>query len=132
MVNPKELRIGNWIEVKRYENRNRRIEEIGSGLAYLCPTEFKDGSVESYIDIHPIPLTHKILLKIGFRYDTASEQYIKMHTGVSQGSQKVISLENDYDSEYFRFTLFDIPINSVHQLQNLFFALTGEELEIKL
>jgi len=73
----------------------------------------------------PIPLTEEWLLKLGFEYDTITY------------SKEFLTLAK---SE--RLTGYHVFINSlvnrlsnnvvyVHQLQNLYFALTGEELTIK-
>ena len=58
-------------------------------------------------DLHSIPLTEEWLLRFGF-----------------ESKNPVLFTNSDGDSFY----LDDTKIKHVHQLQNLYFALTGEEL----
>jgi hypothetical protein len=80
-------------------------------------------------NIKPIPLTEEWLFKFGFQIDELErdEYYIYeadhlvcLYKGINGGYQRTI---NDYDD--------GIELNNVHQLQNLYFALTGEELKQK-
>jgi hypothetical protein len=72
----------------------------------------------NYLDIKPIPLTEEWLLKFGFEDDNA---FFKNR----------ITLYKQ-DGIFWCDLLWDcIDVNYVHQLQNLYYALTGEELTIK-
>ena len=140
MIDPKELRIGNYIDCA---NQNRIIEQIGGRLIALLPNSESIICVSQDTALNPIPLTNEILLKTGFQYNETDEEYtigsigfeaseedVDRHFSLADGG-KIFELwsENKKDFEcYFS----NIPIKSVHQLQNLYFALTGEELEIKL
>jgi hypothetical protein len=90
----------------------------------------------------PIPLTEDILLKCGFeKVEFASEQ-----TGY--GTEYHLTVDVDINLNYaedFSLSMYGnsnqcgnevIPflgsINTVHGLQNLYFALTGEELNVEL
>lgn len=73
----------------------------------------------------PIPLTEEILLKCGF--EKAGIYYCM---GGNEDGGIVLKLN---DSMYYPIiTSFGIPIKYLHQLQNLHFALTGKELEVKI
>jgi hypothetical protein len=82
------------------------------------------GPIQSF---QPIHLTEEWLLKFGFDKKVGSQTtYFKksyfpffLHTKAGKWS---LSYNNEYD---------DGEIKHVHQLQNLYFALTGEELTIK-
>ena len=67
----------------------------------------------------PIPLTEEWLVKFGFKTDNNVEFYC----------------ESGYDWALnfgeLEFRALNIVIKNVHQLQNLYFTLTGEELTIK-
>ena len=73
-------------------------------------------------EITPIPLTEEWLLKFGFAKD-----------------EQTLDLFGNYDSWierngmelYLKSETMQKKIEYVHQLQNLYFALTGNELEIK-
>lgn len=74
--------------------------------------------------LHPIPLTPEILEKAGFYH---SENWQK-----TWWFNKSISINFHNDKLYYNDMQRAIELQSVHQLQNLYFALTGEELEINL
>lgn len=132
MINYKELRIGNWIRQSKRNNGIDCIEEdlqvknINSkGLNIAsneCPIYYEWQWFES------IPLTGEILEKCGF-------EKVKNGLGlrcVNQGNESTInSLFNGYPItlEVYgsRTPLWNIKY--LHQLQNLYFALTGKELE---
>lgn len=106
----KELRIGNWVK--------------GSFGNYL------QVDADSFMRMHvngednPIPLTEEILLKAGFekRQDTMWTIYNKSW----------ISLYKMMGGKYYEVEDTYTSLKYVHSLQNLYFALTGEELEIDL
>jgi len=66
----------------------------------------------------PIPITEEWLLKAGFEKDETDWWYID-DFGVKR-----------YDNDCFVFYTLNTIIKFLHQLQNLYFALTGEELTI--
>ena len=106
-----ELRIGNWF------------------IQYDEPEEF-DGDFYHLSDIKFIPLTEEWLLKFGFIKKIDAYFYNDYCIeDIHNGETWVIS-EFDYIRD--EFTAIGRGINYVHQLQNLYFALTGEELKIKI
>lgn len=125
MINPKELRTGNL--VKR-EDQIRVVDQIGNGLITLNPIEGITLDVCQDSELNPIPLTHEILEKAGFSYHhtnpTVSEWFIHDNPNMLGA---IVFEDDKYVYEGYKH-----EIKSVHQLQNLFHALTGEELEIKL
>lgn len=76
-----------------------------------------------------IPLTEEWLLKFGFEeYEFEDEifGYVLNDFGYVNEFQFMIRIFIDFEG-----ILIQKPIKFVHQLQNLYFALTGEELTIK-
>jgi hypothetical protein len=116
----KELRIGNWVLNDRVKNTVISINENAVGLLTLQGNHIS-GRIEL---IQPIPLTEEWLLKFGFDgYDKAINDNlitIKGETALIWGE-----LGSTYSHA------FHAPCKYVHQLQNLYYALTGTELEIK-
>ena len=123
-----ELRIGNYATEK-----GRTVEIVGMfGDKVHC--KYADGFIGSMLlkYIEPIPLTEEILLKCGFVKHNllgysehfSYQKYIKGET---------ITLNALYNSD-FSILLHSVArkIDSLHRLQNIIFALTGEELEINL
>jgi hypothetical protein len=114
-----ELRIGNWVN-STYLGKYVRID--GNDL---------DGhDYDSEIGLAPIPLTPEILEKAGFKWDANLQQYLndKDTAGILINVDKGTG-SNFYVEFYYSF----LHIKHLHQLlQNLYFALTGDELEINL
>lgn len=91
-------------------------------LSFEYYISFKDSSYCDLEDLQPIPLTEQWLLKFGFESSRC-----KFWWNLGK-----FLLKNR--NTYFGFIGSEIiaKIEYVHQLQNLYFALTGEELEISL
>lgn len=117
----KELRIGNYI-FDEYRN-----VIVASGTHTNCIwTDDKYKYLGLPIDkSNPIPLSKEWLLKMGFSIEfkhTVTEytlNHIKIFCPTKTGSFYI---------QIFATILY---IKSVHQLQNLYFALTNEELKLK-
>jgi len=115
-----ELRIGNWVD----------IEAIDIQVECL-PIDY------NYSHLHPIPLTEEWLVKFGF--DTDGVTFDKQVPFVFHYGYR-FSLYNtgnavDFNRSGWAVRVFQSKqtieigrIQYVHQLQNLYFALTGEEL----
>jgi len=110
----KELRIGNFINY------------LGSGEVQIKDAKALFNSMEQFNYPHPkvspIPLTEEWLIKFGFvKHKDRFEYKIKEFR---------ICLNSDSNEYVFPdWDVFDyLQIKYVHQLQNLYFALTGEEL----
>jgi hypothetical protein len=116
-MNVIELRVGNWI----HDN----VESYPLTKYHLIDLLTDDN--EHYAN--PIPLTDEWLIKFGVTDDKyikgwskIGDFYIsKIKSGYELGS---------YDSEY-DIGEHKTEVKYVHQLQNLYFCLTGEELTIK-
>lgn len=126
-----ELRIGNLIQYKTVKNP---VEVIG--------TDFETNYVKikgsfALIDytFEPIPITKEWLLRLGFTESESIWKGKKNILGIQISNNETLDYEK---AEFFIaginghkvVTLWNSP-KYVHQLQNLYFALTGEELEIK-
>lgn len=114
-MNANELRIGNYVNLK-----DKGLYKIDRGYDL---EKIEDWEGTDYCT--PIPLTEDWLLKFGF--DKGSDII---------GDCFYIELKNNDDFvihiEDYNMFLFDdnLEIKHVHQLQNLYFALTQKELTI--
>lgn len=115
MVDLKELRIGNYLNI------DGLAAPIGPG--WFC-------SGHTLPKHEPIPLTPEWLEKLGLTFDPDDrEKLIRLPGSPIDGlycfdGEKATA----YDKYYYKF----MPdIRAVHQFQNLYFAITGKELEIK-
>jgi hypothetical protein len=127
-----ELRIGNWY----YTNDGKPEQIDGHGIS-----QFQDGEVLGQVNdfIKPIPLTEEWLLKFGFEKYPYLDKYklIEKKGFIKKESSYMVLCYflNGYgfctnhgeDMQSFG----NLSIEYVHQLQNLYFALTGQELEKK-
>jgi len=114
-----ELRIGNLVVENEHAcnsvvDRVKFISGIGGDVS------FKDGSTQNYIAISPIPLTEDWLLK--FRFDKALNGWWDESENFSV-SNNLLAFRLGVD--------FLTELKHVHQLQNLYYALTNKELTIK-
>ena len=123
-----DLRIGNWVNIFLNDVDYNTIQIKVDDLYYIIQ---KNGVYE------PIPLTEEWLTKFGFKYINTESSYLTyaepshnyyLQMDVRKSDNKWIILDNTM-SELIAFAMVDIIY--VHQLQNLYFALTGEELIIK-
>ena len=107
-----ELRIANWF------------------IQYDEPEQF-DGDFYHLSDIKFIPLTREWLFKFGFKlvFAGSGDGYLYSF-GEKCNTMELIN--RGYGFKYNTFNSCEIEIKYVHQLQNLYFALTGEELKIQL
>jgi hypothetical protein len=130
-----ELRIGNLVDLG---NRIAKIIEIGHLSCVVADLEETQDTIEDYERTKPIILTEEWLYKFGFKdIDKGDNDYITytdsnhdyyLQLDVRKRDGKYSILDNSFD-DLRDFSMVDIVY--VHQLQNLYFALTGEELTIK-
>lgn len=143
-----ELRIGNLVYVGYSGtiecilgviDENAKLTFLGStyhGLLFKYPEPVGNKVIELN-SCEPIPLTEDWLVKFwfekkvnnGHRYDPFywSNAQIDLHQTL-EGDLFIGCSENEY---YDCVPYNDHQIKYVHQLQNLYFALTGQELTIK-
>ena len=125
MIKANELRIGNYVYY------GERIKQVSGYIAFYNQyphpmINFKENSGQYGIHtIDAIPLTIENIKKLGFiedKYGFLSPQ--------SKGQK--LRLKNDMFNEcrfYFILNVnWIVDIKSIHELQNLFFSLCGEEL----
>ncbi len=106
-MKPEELRIGNWLQdfylKKPYQVTANGISSFEKVV--------KDGRYQATAWL-AIPLTEEWVIKLNL----IDKNFKTLFYWTKEGW-------------YFKFYEGDIKIEYVHQLQNLYFALTGEELE---
>lgn len=126
-MNAREFRIGNY--VGQDINSWSKIVAI---LPNKIIADFKGlgGMMETHLPAEqmlPIPLTEEWLVKFGFKKVIDDARYNEWLVGK-------LCIEFDEKGCYFtggECVYYSCNIKYIHQLQNLYFALTGEELTIK-
>ena len=128
---PNELRLGNYVQfdndtfTDRFEKAGVNVFKVNLISEGLVKIDIGFGAAQRFEiepvfspqleDLKPIPLTEEWLLKFGFR---ESNKYLFKYK---------LGLKKRGDNYFYD----NISIKHVHQLQNLYFALTGEELTLK-
>ena len=124
MIQANELRIGNLVNSKNdgiisITNISEKSVAVSEAHCYNhIPVEF----------ISPIPLTEEWLLKLGFKK--------RKNRHLFHWENKIVISEykDEFENFFYPKTGYDIrfsnEIKYVHQLQNLYFALTGAELTV--
>lgn len=110
-----ELRSGNWITFLDYPIKVGPKEIVGL-------SQIEAGGIHSD-EMEPIPLTPEILEMAGFEVPDGYNDTVLYKDGI---------MIDFHLGEYKLRENNRIKLKYLHQLQNLYFALTGEELEIKL
>lgn len=111
MIQPNELRIGNWVKFSEYEHYSQ--------LTIVRGTLAKSAD--------PIPLTEELIEKQG--WEKVGYYYTDKNGLEIYETNDGWHLHIDDDKCQ---TTIAILINSVHELQNAYFVATKKELEIKL
>ena len=117
-----ELRIGNWIVDEKAPNTPEQVD-----LRLLKVVQEVDGKYGDYERMQPIPLNEEWMGKLGFSHTDENDDW-QHGTTLSWNKQGQVCL---HEVAQERWALVAIDVKYVHQLQNLYFALTGEELEVK-
>ena len=115
-MNIKEFRIGNLLQ----ENNTKEIIEV---LKLSKDELFLSGNFKREWQAEPIPLTEEWLLKFGFKSDPYNDQYYLDD----------FKIECDKTKGFLDLWVVNcrVDLKTVHQLQNIYFALTGKELKVK-
>jgi len=119
MISAAELRIGNYVASDHFKDRDVivKVRLIGQEQAIV---EHPNGLTEPMLyqgEMRGVKLTEDILLKCGFK-----------PYGNGKWHHDSISL---HEADFIFNSKID-RVKYVHQLQNLFYELTVEELEVKL
>ena len=131
MIQANELRIGNWVQLK---------SDISGQLKNIqVDSEWFMSEADQRLS-EPIPLTPEILEKCGFvvvksgwykkNYFTDCNEAVEemqISYNIFTGRCGIGDADNDWGTAMLGKTF-----TSLHQLQNLYFALTGTELIINL
>lgn len=117
MINPQDLRIGNYLMLENGEFLKVNYETIRCLVVLQDKPNYKS-----------IPLTEEILFKCGFTNigNNYEKEWLLIHTHLPTGEFHF--LLNEPNTGKYKIT----NLKHLHQLQNLYYCLTGKELEVKL
>jgi hypothetical protein len=115
MIDAKELRIGNYIYINRAHGKGQKQKKVKQvNIHYLKELDFCE---KKYIE--PIPLMEEWLIKFGFVWNE-NGYFEKNHFKITDEMQFLFFNLGDWFKK----------INYVHELQNLYFSLTNQELTL--
>lgn len=121
----RELRIGNLVDL------------YGS-IATIQRSDFgHNNSGIAIVSGKPISLTKEWFIKLGFKeLNNAYSYYINKDLYLVLNNNEFFMVSKEYEDNEHPFlyhpeVAHKLNIKHIHQLQNLYFALTGEELTIK-
>ena len=135
-MKPQDLRIGNYVY---YEHTTHIVDGIYENKVYswwvkngepVIEYEMKDigGAMvkNPYRDVisqyEPIPLTEEWLIKLGFEKNITTDLYPTFSYDILNVNDGIVYVLNYGFVNHIKY---------VHQVQNLYFTLTGEELKLK-
>lgn len=127
-LKPQDLRIGNYIN---YEQTTHVVAELHNDkLIHHWLNHPSDGYVTKYNQILSIPLTRMELERLGFEEN--EELIIDQKAYLDDSNFFVESVGDDYWLSEFvnksKITRY-VKIDFVHELQNMYYYLTKEELK---
>mgnify|MGYP003670777804 CR=1 FL=1 len=139
----KELRIGNLVHYNANQKEVGTITGMQSAVSKQCYI-YLNNRINSVLDleeIKPIPLTDEWLFKFGF---IKMKNYRTKQLGHSKydwfkDNTQFFSIEKHHSGDFnegetfyptFTFNNCSFALQYVHQLQNLYFSLTKDELKI--
>jgi hypothetical protein len=143
MIKASELRVGNWIHAHPNNKDYYKLKHFNEGIGFM-----EDESMLFFADAVGIPLTTELLEKCGFEKSLSEDVQERTIYGIQVANNTSLYFDphkdwmrNDYEVEWylshewnnnhFKNDFLAKP-KHLHQLQNLYFALTGEELQISL
>jgi hypothetical protein len=112
----RELRVGVWAKESKFSSRRNTDQPFQVTVQDIVYSQF----------LEPIPLTVEWLERFGFRQEVSTWRGVWM-----LDRTMMVRREPEDDSYYMAPFYPQGKCKYVHQLQNLFQALTGEELIIK-
>jgi len=136
MIQAHELRINNWVTHRHFPYDFFSIRSLSKDRVHMINIVDKDGYAIDYelSDLHPIELSPDILKKLGFERNRNGEPSIEIND-IASHLELMAGVDHYYYPSFTQTpqgdeerTVYFNRINSVHQLQNLYYALTGQEI----
>lgn len=138
IIELKELRIGNILSYKGNYVHVTLIsidadDEYEDTIGF-CPMGTRSGEKADWNraladGLDRVPVTPEILEKCGFDHRHERKNADPQIEFLYEAKVQIMEI---WDCQDWEHSCVDIPCKYLHQLQNLFYCLTGQELEIKL
>ena len=137
----KDYRIGNWVEcfgvrqIIAIEEKKIKLDKEKTSKGVTSSINFEWCPISS-TSLNPIPLTKQVLVDCGFEkhfYENSDLFFLRINT-LTHGNISAYSNQKGFFIDLGTTTGYHFGttnVKNLHQLQNLYFALTGQELEYK-
>ena len=126
-VKAQDLRLGNWFNYYGGKHKGYiiavKLNTLSDNSDVAITIEGGGYTKTDVKDLSPIPLTEDILLRLGFEQDENKNRWIKV-----ANNHEELEIYSDWEDDKCIYER--VFIYSVHELQNLFYALTGQELTL--
>lgn len=136
-IKANELRIGNVLRAKQeigwYPSGIIKVEAITNDGVNLSQG---DSAVYEWDNLKAIPLTSEIIKKCGLIRHISDDKVMEHYFVRRQKGMDTYCLlsrvvgRDEFYLEHYRATGKKVVVQSVHELQNLYFVLSGKELQI--
>jgi len=128
----RELRSGNLLQGKPFSHP--RMGMWSNGITRITAYGIAEIEIGNIPKDHysPIPLSPEILEKAGFKYVDGEEDGMYWYETEWPIVGELITCDKERGNYVFDADTDTLRITSLHQLMNLYFALTGNELNINL
>lgn len=117
-----ELRVGNWVVFNGVEQTVIGICDTDSGEPDACLSDGGNGCM----GIHPIQITEEKLNGISVEIKTNRNEWMENEVLCENG--RFYYIIESFSDEYGGWQHCEVEIKFIYQLQNLHYALTGEEI----
>ncbi len=135
MLKGKELRIGNWIAMLSETSITEDIyttKQIASGSEIDQITKMLQiSNGNGLIAYKAILITPQILLQFGFKKGTKADYYTEFVNSVGDVKKLYIGIDEGSFFWGIEEELKSVPVEKIrflHQLQNIYYSLSGHEL----
>jgi hypothetical protein len=129
MIQANELRIGNYVLIngmcQQVNSINAGNHSPDSALIAYCVGDVEESEYCASATVLPFPISKDVLVGCGFEF----HDYFKFWQKKIDGKGTDMEINQDYDIIDFMRKPLVKNISSLHQLQNIYFALKGNELK---
>lgn len=124
MIKTNELRIGNTVILSHEDDKEEYYN-----IKFINDSEYFP------MFIKPVIINKEILIQFGFEYNNDTDSYILSWKEYYSNIYRNIEFKLEDDNHYCSFWIGNnadkllLNIDYLHQLQNLYFVITGRELK---
>jgi hypothetical protein len=115
MIKANELRIGNKVDYYGNIVTINYINDTDVGFSDYVPFDYP-----LLDEINPVPITEDWLVRFGFEKGRKGNVWVILENQLGYKNGRIY---------YNSWAISENQPNSIHQLQNLYYALTGEEMK---